>query len=99
MAEAAVKANMFVWEGTDRSGRRIKGEMSGQTDAVIKAMLRRQGINPTRVKKKPRPLLGGSSGKENHAQGHRGIQPADVHHDELRGALSPGIRDRGSRAR
>ena len=64
MAEAAVKSNMFAWEGTDRSGKRIKGEMSGQGDAVVKAMLRRQGINPTRVKKKAKPLFGGSGGKK-----------------------------------
>ena len=70
MAEAAVKSNMFAWEGTDRRGRRIKGEMSGQGDAVVKAMLRRQGINPTRVKKKAKPLFGGAGGKS--------ITPRDI---------------------
>ncbi len=58
MAEAA-KANMFVWEGTDKSGKKVKGEMSGQSDALVKAMLRRQGVNPLKVKKKSKPLLGG----------------------------------------
>ncbi len=58
MAEAA-KANMFVWEGTDRAGKRVKGEMSGKSDALVKALLRRQGIKPLKVKKKPKPLLGG----------------------------------------
>lgn len=58
MAEAA-KKNMFVWEGTDKTGKKVKGEMSGQSDALVKAMLRRQGVNPTKVKKKPKPLLGG----------------------------------------
>ncbi len=64
MAEAAAKSAMFVWEGMDKTGKRVKGEMSGQGDAVVKAMLRRQGINPTRVKKKPRPLFGGNGGKK-----------------------------------
>ncbi len=59
MAEAAVKSAMFVWEGTDRQGRRVKGEMSGSSEALIKANLRRQGINPLKVKKKPKPLFGG----------------------------------------
>ena len=62
MAEAA-KTDMFVWEGTDRSGKRVKGEMSGQSDALVKALLRRQGINPHKVKKKSKPLLGGSGKK------------------------------------
>ncbi|MEX2353589.1 MAG: type II secretion system F family protein, partial [Gammaproteobacteria bacterium] len=52
MAEAA-KASMFVWEGTDKSGKKVKGEMTGQSDALVKAMLRRQGVNPLKVKKKP----------------------------------------------
>ncbi|MEQ8663137.1 MAG: type II secretion system F family protein, partial [Gammaproteobacteria bacterium] len=63
MAEAAVKPSMFVWEGVDRNGKRVKGEMSGHNDALIKAQLRRQGVNPLKVKKKPRPLLGGGGGK------------------------------------
>lgn len=64
MAEAAAaKSSMFVWEGVDKNGKRVKGEMSGQNDALIKAQLRRQGVNPLKVKKKPKPLLGGSGGK------------------------------------
>jgi type IV pilus assembly protein PilC len=62
MAEAA-KAHMFVWEGTDKSGKKVKGEMSGQSDALVKAMLRRQGVNPLKVRKKPKPLFGGGKGK------------------------------------
>lgn len=63
MARAAVKSVMFVWEGRDKQGKKIKGEMSGTSDALVKAMLRRQGINPMRVKKKPMPLFG-SGGKK-----------------------------------
>lgn len=69
MAEAA-KSVMFVWEGTDKQGKRVKGEMSGQSDALIKAMLRRQGINPQKVRKKPKPLFGGG--------GKRKITPKDI---------------------
>ena len=58
MAQAAATAAMFVWEGKDKQGRSVKGEMSGASDAVIKATLRRQGINPIRVKKKPKSLFG-----------------------------------------
>jgi len=58
--QQAIKSEMFVWEGKDlRSGKKVKGEMTGTSDALIKATLRRQGINPTVVKKKPKSLFGG----------------------------------------
>jgi len=69
MAEAA-KSAMFVWEGTDKQGKRVKGELSGQSDALVKALLRRQGINPIKVKKKPKSLMGQGSGKK--------ITPKDI---------------------
>jgi len=58
MAQAA-KADMFVYEGMDKRGQKVKGEMSSTSDALVKATLRRQGITPVRVKKKPKPLFGG----------------------------------------
>lgn len=63
MADIAAKGNMFLWEGTDKGGKKVKGEMSGTSDALIKATLRRQGINPTKVKKKPKALFGGAKKK------------------------------------
>ena len=48
MAEAQ-KADMYVWEGTDKSGKKVKGEMTGQSDALVKAVLDRQAcILPAR---------------------------------------------------
>jgi type IV pilus assembly protein PilC len=63
MAEQAIKQTIFQWEGLDTQGKRMKGEMSATSDALIRATLRRQGINPLKVRKKPKPLLskGGSS--------------------------------------
>jgi len=58
MAAKAEKM-VFVWEGTDKKGSKIKGELEGPNEAIIKADLRRQGINPLKVRKKPKPLLGG----------------------------------------
>lgn len=63
MAQAAAKMEMYVWEGVDKTGKRIKGEMSGRNDALVKAQLRSQGVNPLKVKKKGKPLLGSSGGK------------------------------------
>lgn len=47
----------FNYEGLDRRGSRIKGEIEGRNPNLVKAELRRQGINPTRVRKKPKPLF------------------------------------------
>jgi type IV pilus assembly protein PilC len=58
MAQAAEKM-VFVWEGTDRKGTRVKGESQGLNEALVKADLRRQGISPQRVRKKAKPLFGG----------------------------------------
>ena len=48
----------FVWEGTDKRGTKMKGESSARNANLLKAELRRQGINPTTVKPKPKPLFG-----------------------------------------
>lgn len=56
---AAAKQNIFVWEGRDKRGQKVKGEVGGQNISLVKASLRRQGINPTKVRKKSKPLLGG----------------------------------------
>jgi len=60
MAQKAEKIQAFVWEGKDRKGNKSKGEVSGTNLALVKAQLRKQGIIPNRVKKKPKPLFGGS---------------------------------------
>lgn len=48
---------LFVWEGTDRTGGRLKGELSARTETTAKAELRRQGIKVVKIKKKPKPLF------------------------------------------
>ena len=51
-AAAAEKVSTFLYQGTDRRGAKIKGEMSGKNQALVRAELRRQGINATKVQKK-----------------------------------------------
>lgn len=51
---------LFVWEGTDKRGVRMKGEQQAKSANVVRAELRRQGITPQVVKVKPKPLFGGS---------------------------------------
>jgi len=52
MAEAAIKRNVFAWEGTDKKGKKVKGETNAANPSVVKADLRRQGIKPLKVSKK-----------------------------------------------
>jgi len=68
MAEKVLKMSVFTWEGTDRKGGKVKGELSGTNTALVKAQLRKQGINPTKVRKKGISLLG--KGKK--------IKPMDI---------------------
>ncbi|MCL6416086.1 type II secretion system F family protein [Aestuariirhabdus sp. Z084] len=59
MAEQAAKSVPFIWEGKDKQGRKTKGETTGTTPALVKAELRKQGINPTKVRKKGITIGGG----------------------------------------
>ena len=68
MATKALKTSTFVWEGTDRRGGKVKGELSGQNQALVKAQLRKQGINPTKVR--PKSSFSLSKGKK--------IKPLDI---------------------
>src|SRR5690606_9036411 len=43
---------LFTWEGKDRSGKVVKGEVRAPGENMVKASLRRQGILVTKVKKK-----------------------------------------------
>ena len=51
VAKAVAKELPFVWEGTDKNGRKIKGEMLAAGEAVVRQSLRRQGINATKVRR------------------------------------------------
>ena len=63
MAEAAIKQSVFTWEGTDRKGKKIKGESRASNPSMVKADLRRQGISPLKVRKKSQ-LLSASNKKK-----------------------------------
>ncbi|MBK1691302.1 type II secretion system F family protein [Ectothiorhodospira mobilis] len=55
----AESTTIFIWEGVDKKGVRVKGETSATSENLAKAELRRQGINPLKIRKKPKPLFGG----------------------------------------
>ncbi len=62
MATVREEMPTFLWEGKDKRGVKLKGEKQAKDPNLIKADLRRQGITPSRVRKKPKPLFG-STGK------------------------------------
>ena len=56
-AAARPKETTFLWEGKDKAGKLVRGEMRAGGTAVVNATLRRQGIFVTKVKKQ---RIGGS---------------------------------------
>ncbi|WP_287962771.1 type II secretion system F family protein [Alcanivorax sp.] len=56
---AQKKSATFTYEGVDRQGKKIKGEASGKGAAIVRAELRKQGINAKKVVKKRELNLGG----------------------------------------
>jgi type IV pilus assembly protein PilC len=69
MAETAVASTVpFVWEGTDRKGKKIKGKSMATNEAAVRADLRRQGVVPSRIKKQSKGLFSGGGT----------IAPADI---------------------
>lgn len=69
MATTSQKLTTFVWQGKDGRGNTQKGEISGESIAIVKAQLRKQGIRSATVKRKPKPLFGPSKQK---------IKPMDI---------------------
>ncbi len=49
-----VKVHVFSWEGKDRSGKIVKGEIRASGENIVIATLRRQGITNPKVKKQSR---------------------------------------------
>jgi type IV pilus assembly protein PilC len=69
MATSAIKSDVFLWSGTDKTGRQTKGEIEAASQAMAKAQLRQQGIKPRTVRRKPKALFGGKG---------KAIKPADI---------------------
>jgi type IV pilus assembly protein PilC len=51
-AAAQAKEQVYAWEGKDKSGRAVRGELRAGGEAIVNVTLRRQGIMVTKVKKK-----------------------------------------------
>src|SRR5262245_48404489 len=69
MATSAIKNDIFIWNGTDKTGRPSQGEIQAVSQTMAKAQLRQQGIKPKTVRKKAKPRFGGKG---------KPIKPADI---------------------
>ena len=68
MATEAIQTT-YLWQGTDKNGNKTKGEIQGSSQALVKAQLRKQGVSPTKVKRKAKDLFGSRKQK---------IKPSDI---------------------
>ncbi|AEV25719.1 type II secretion system F family protein [Azospira sp. APE16] len=50
-ADPSIKEFVFVWEGKDKTGKIIRGELRATSETVVQATLRRQGVLVTKVSK------------------------------------------------
>ena len=51
-ATKGVKEFVFEWEGKDRKGKQVRGEIRAAGENLVQASLRRQGVLPTKIKKR-----------------------------------------------
>jgi len=69
VARSTSELQPFVWEGTDKRGIKMKGEQPSKSANLLRAELRRQGITPSVVKPKPKPLFGAAG---------KAVSPKDI---------------------
>ena len=51
-ASKSVKEFVFEWEGKDRKGKQVRGEIRAASENIVQASLRRQGVLPSKIKKR-----------------------------------------------
>ena len=52
------KLTTYDWVALDKRGKRMKGDMQAKNASLVKAELRRQGMNPQTVRERSKPLFG-----------------------------------------
>jgi type IV pilus assembly protein PilC len=67
---APKELDVFQWQGVNRKGKKVSGELSAGSMLELKSQLRKQGVTPGRVKKKAKPLFG--------LGGDKNILPVDI---------------------
>src|ERR1700744_3155675 len=51
------KLVQYDWTALDKRGKRMKGDMPAKNASLVKAELRRQGMNPQTGRERPKPLF------------------------------------------
>jgi len=64
MAETAKKQQIFAWEALDKRGAKVKGETRSTSLALARAELRKQGVRPTKIRRKSQGLFGGGGARK-----------------------------------
>jgi type IV pilus assembly protein PilC len=82
---ADIKEAVYEWEGKDRNGKQVRGEMRAGGENQVKSALRRQGVTPTKLKK--RRMRSGKPIKPRSSH----FYPSACHHDEGRRAFAAGL--------
>lgn len=62
--------DIYKWQGLNRKGKKVSGELNAASILELKAQLRKQGITPGKISKKAKPLFGMAGDKK--------ITPADI---------------------
>lgn len=65
----AKKFYPFVWEGVNRKGQKVSGEMQGENINLVKSELRKQGVNVSKIRRKSQSIFSKYSGA---------IKPMDI---------------------
>jgi type IV pilus assembly protein PilC len=69
--KSKVKAlDVYKWQGLNRKGKKINGELNATSILELKTQLRKQGITPGKISKKAKPLFG--------LGGDKKIMPVDI---------------------
>ncbi|TAL86582.1 MAG: type II secretion system F family protein [Rhodanobacter sp.] len=63
------KLTTYEWVALDKRGKRMKGDMPAKNASLVKAELRRQGMNPQTVRERSKPLFGATGST---------VKPGDV---------------------
>ena len=58
MKQNPIKQDVFQWVCVSSRGKKLEGELAGNSISLVKAQLRKQGITPSKVKRKSKPLFG-----------------------------------------
>ena len=51
-ASKGIKEFVFEWEGKDRGGKQVRGEIRASGENQVKSSLRRQGVLPVKIRKR-----------------------------------------------